>query len=150
LDDIPPANALITLKPYPIPEGLGLNQSGVLYGTLGDLISYPVLVKVTDNNGISDTQKLDITTGIQEVNKDLNNVDVFPNPTSGHFVVKIINPTDQIVFIDVCNVYGQIVEQKMYSDCENVNIDISSFNTGIYSLRIVNGEDVWIKKIIKK
>lgn len=150
LDDIPPANALITLKPYPIPEGLGLNQSGVLYGTLGDLISYPVLVKVTDNNGISDTQKLDITTGIQEVNKDLNNVDVFPNPTLGHFVVKINNPTDQIVFIDVCNVYGQIVEQKMYSDCENVNIDISSFNTGIYSLRIVNGEDVWIKKIIKK
>ena len=50
-----PSNTRIILEPRPFPEGLHINNSGLLYGTLTNEFSGDsIFVKVIDNNWISD------------------------------------------------------------------------------------------------
>ena len=87
-----------------------------------------------------------LVTGVTSNMMD-NVIDVYPNPTSSLvnvFIDKIENTQLQII-----NINGQVVLEKQIND-QNTLLDVSSYNKGVYIIRITNESGVSINKLVVK
>jgi len=73
-------------------------------------------------------------------------IQISPNPTKD---IIIINTTEEINNIDVLDVNGKIILSKNSVDNTESEINLSSFATGIYFLRITTNEKSYIRKVSK-
>jgi len=109
------------------------------------LTKYYFRIKATDGTNIYYSEKFSFTlgkiTGI-EIFEDINNVEVYPNPTSNYLIIKSPSPIKRVELIDFD---GKIREQKIN---ENL-LDISDYPGGLYFIRIYTDNEVIIRKIIK-
>lgn len=110
-------------------------------------------VLVTDDNGCTDTDVVDITviggTGFSDEETGIR-FNLFPNPTSGSFTIDIDNITvDKELKVTIISLAGQ----KVYEAVSEVRvrfeeeINISSWPKGYYIIRI-DGESTHITKQI--
>lgn len=79
---------------------------------------------------------------------EIADMSVYPNPTDGGF--KIIMPESMLNEYSYCHIYdlnGVLIVEKKLSDETEVNI--GNMPNGIYLLKVINGEDVFSKIIVK-
>lgn len=86
----------------------------------------------------------------EEKNKSDNfmdklNINVYPNPNNGSFVLS--TPFIENANISISNLDGLIVFKDMVKS-NLTNINLSSFNSGVYILKITQDNDVITKKIV--
>lgn len=89
-----------------------------------------------------------INDGVVEVSEEENNIEVFPNPTSGEFNIQ--NSKFKIGdAIEVHDLLGRkITSQKISGNNSEQKISLANFASGIYLLRIVrNGKILFKKKL---
>ena len=70
---------------------------------------------------------------------------VFPNPAND--IITIKNPGNKTLGINICDILGQIIYKANISD--DHTIDLDTFQTGIYLIRIIEGNKVRTFKLIK-
>lgn len=86
----------------------------------------------------------------QETETPYDEVKVYPNPTNGSF--RVIMPESvrqETSFYDLYDVNGLLVNRSTIEDVETV-IDIGNCPTGVYLLRIRNGDDVISEIVLKQ
>jgi len=73
---------------------------------------------------------------------------VYPNPTNGQFRVYFNAPVEEarMVLLDAC---GRVLQQRKVSG-EQVEMDISAFPAGIYTLRVQQATNVFTYKVVKQ
>ena len=77
----------------------------------------------------------------------VNEVNIFPNPTSDYFKIELpIN--NKISFIEIINIQGKLIKSQYIIDNQNT-IDVSDFSAGLYILRMYLDKGLAIKKLIK-
>jgi hypothetical protein len=73
-----------------------------------------------------------------------SNINVYPNPSNGIFTMDV----DVIDYaVSVTNVLGQTVYSVTVSELSTI-IDLSSFNKGIYTIKLTNTDNTISKKVI--
>ena len=75
-------------------------------------------------------------------------VNIYPNPTSAMLTISLEKDTYTTVIIR--NSVGQLILTDKYPLVDKVELDISSYPTGIYFLQVKADEEVITKKIIKE
>jgi hypothetical protein len=84
-------------------------------------------------------------------NNDLtNSLSVYPNPTSGKFTVSISNAEATDMTLELVSISGQVVyrnEVKAAYSC-NEEFDASLFAKGVYYLKVNDGKDVKVEKVV--
>jgi len=86
-------------------------------------------------------------TSIDE-NRQLVNINVFPNPNSGAFNVQLNSKKLQSVSLQIMNLSGMIVyelESLEIKDSHSIQIDLSNLANGVYGI-FVNGENGTVEK----
>ena len=91
--------------------------------------------------------KTDLTVNIHELNFDNKSFRVYPNPTNGSFTVSTPNNNANIE-ITICNLQGQIIYKKAYSNTSNVNIDLE-IPQGVYFVTVKLSDKTKTIKLIK-
>ena len=75
---------------------------------------------------------------------------VYPNPTNGKFTVSISNAEATDLTVELVNISGQVVYSNevkaVYS--YNEDIDASGFAKGVYYLKVNDGEEVKVEKVV--
>lgn len=102
-------------------------------------------VCVTDANGCSvcDSVYVGFSVGINE--STANSISIFPNPSTGIFLVSGISTTE----IEILNVLGEKITQgALFKKSGNMIVDLSNYPDGIYFLRIKCKQNLMTKKII--
>ncbi len=128
-------------------------NSGVITG-MGETYSYTFTV-VGDNNyfcGIHGAASMSGNITVLEVlgveENELNKISIYPNPASS--TINLVLPknmqTGQITAYDILG--KQIYSQEFESE-DNIAINISSWNTGSYFLKVVSGESMQTERFIK-
>lgn len=88
------------------------------------------------------TDPCGLTTDIEEL--DADNINVYPNPSTGTFNIAGIPSNFNSYLINVYDVYGKLV---MQSKNDHI-INLSTFNNGIYIVHVnVEGEETLVKKV---
>jgi hypothetical protein len=113
-----------------LPESPG---SGLVWDTTG-LSKYGIL-QIAKVNGISDT---DLPSKIQ----------VYPNPAKNSLLLKLAdNASDFMLLIE--NLKGQVVYTGSKKNTTEYEVDLSSFSSGIYTLRFIIDKQVYTDRFIK-
>ena len=115
---------------------------------LSDNTSYEVQVIAHCTNGVTSDPSVTITlttTGINGYTLD-NTVTVYPNPTTG--MIQIQNSESRIENVEVYDAYGKMLNVVSVND--NVTaIDLTSYASGTYFVKIVTENGVVTKRVVK-
>jgi PKD repeat protein len=89
-------------------------------------------------------------TGFDDNGSLEKNIQVFPNPTSGKFTIRLILPQTEQLKITVTNVLGQQVlpEISGMRGSNTLQLDLSGQSSGVYLLNIASGSQVVVKRIV--
>jgi len=86
-----------------------------------------------------------IVNGIEDKNYNLN-FNIFPNPVNDKFIIENLYNTPYDLVIH------NLIGQKVYSDNNIIDyentIDLSKFNTGIYTITISDNESIFTQKLV--
>ena len=77
-----------------------------------------------------------------------NEIQAFPNPTTGIVNIEISNGTDKDIEISVTNLLGVEVFRKEMTHASKFSIDLSNQINGIYLLKVINDNQQSISKIV--
>ena len=68
---------------------------------------------------------------------------MYPNPTDGELMIK----NDNITSVEVYNLVGQMVG-RIACKSDEVILDMSAFENGVYFIRIMNGNSCFTKRVV--
>jgi len=100
-----------------------------------------------------------ITETISEVNPDdepqPNNINtetdfaIYPNPTSGEFTIQVTGDAEQGTSeVYIYDIFGRLIYNQHINSSTNQHINISQQPKGIYLVKVLSGEKVYIKKLV--
>ncbi len=80
----------------------------------------------------------------------LNEVNVFPNPSSGIFQTEILLDKKQNVTIEVFDLTGRLVYKNHFENVidKMIDVDLSQQTPGIYHAHIITSGKEWMKKMV--
>lgn len=98
----------------------------------------------------SDFQKIDILTSIVQL-KDNPDIEVFPNPSTDMVNIELNESFGDDIYIDLIDTRGLLIKRVRVEKIKNgISIDISEFKAGIILIKICDGKQIIVKKIIRK
>ena len=117
--------------------------------TVEDSVLYEGYVVTHCTNGLWSNPSDTITfqgdhSGIDEY--ELNNVVVYPNPTTG--VVQIKNGEWRLENVEVYDAYGKLLYEMNVND-HTVNLDLGGYAKGTYFVRVTTEKGVVTKRVVK-
>ena len=130
------------------------NSTGSTYAVSGPMLgvgTHVIYVQVTDVNGCEATDSVTVVisdcTGMTDVTDHA--FIISPNPANGLVNMQFMGFSDKIV-IEVINPQGQIVDRRLeiIAGQNRLEMDLSSLASGIYFIRIDDGEKLVMKKLI--
>lgn len=127
-------------------------QTAQIYGNVLGAGQYDVYVTVDQEgcSGVSNsfTLTVDACAGIEELGN--LNIEVYPNPSNGNFVLSIEGSTDELG-LTVQDMNGRMVHTETLGEVNSrlqKNIDLSGLANGVYLMRLTNGNDSLFKKLV--
>jgi hypothetical protein len=142
------------------PAGGLFSGNGVVNGTFDPAIAglgtHCITYQYVDGNNCGDNAQLcttvDINVNVRGIGATVEDaVSVHPNPSYGLFTV-VMDGVDGIVHLNVLDVLGrEVVSHSLTSRGRTAhNIDLSSFASGVYTLRIQSAKGVSGMKLVKE
>jgi Secretion system C-terminal sorting domain/SprB repeat len=101
--------------------------------------------RININTTRSNIKRPPTTTQIAQIERD--EIKMFPNPTTGQFVIK---SNAEIKSVKVFNALGELVYQLQNISKREINIDGNTWNTGIYFVELISDNKVMVKKLSKE
>lgn len=82
---------------------------------------------------------------------DKGPVRIYPNPTTGKFTIELTNPDDSPeTSVEIFSILGEKIKQLDRFDQMSYQFDLSNHITGLYLLRIRQGNKIWQEKLIRQ
>ncbi|MEC3908322.1 PKD domain-containing protein [Tamlana sp. 2201CG12-4] len=111
--------------------------------------SYNATITVTDNLGLTSSSQFNIivesTLGVNEVDDSSKDYMLYPNPANEKVFIRHLKEEKEIT---IYSILGELIMNTKISDGESVNV--SNLNSGVYVLKINNGNNTVIKRFIKE
>ncbi|MFC2137859.1 MXAN_6640 family putative metalloprotease [Bacteroidota bacterium] len=110
---------------------------------------------VIGNGSVSDTitkvdyinVNADTTEGIESI--ALNSYNIYPNPSSGMVYVSVDNSLNSISAIQIISISGEVIlVNSIKSNDQLFEIDMTSVEKGMYFLKLIEGNNMRIEKLI--
>ena len=84
---------------------------------------------------------------VQEVNK-IQLISIFPQPAKNNLNIEVKLNDNEVNTLDLYNNQGEILLSTVLNkNSDNINLDVSKFNSGIYIIKIHSKNNLYTKKI---
>lgn len=114
-------------------------------GTSKYLKSY---INVWKSINIDEPEYLEeITTDNVEITEMPNEIKIYPNPAQEYITIEYPYENNPLIYI--VDESGKVVYTKHNVDKGDFNVNISNYAKGLYVIKIVNDNEVFVRKIIK-
>lgn len=128
-------------------------SNGATTPTITDLAPGTYTVTITDSNGCTAVESVEIQTGVlaSDEEKGITSLVVYPNPTGGPFRVGIELQQPQRLSLEVLDLNGHslIKYPPVFVPAQTWMPDLSGFPDGIYLCRIRIGDQAIYRKAVK-
>lgn len=135
-------------------EAVGYSQTATSYewidSTPFDFAYYRI--QTLNTNGISEFSSI---IALDRSEKAIQVLEVAPNPTKNilHIEVMANRHSEQWSTLSILDLMGRIVFQEKVQTIEGINtyqLNLNDLAIGVYILKIENGRDSWIRKVVKE
>lgn len=75
-------------------------------------------------------------------------ISLFPNPSSGNMIIDFNSAKDLRVHVEIINILGEHIFSNDYHNQEKVELGLSGFAKGIYSVTFKTDEETFTRKIV--
>lgn len=79
---------------------------------------------------------------------NVSNYGIYPNPNNGFFTLNVESENCKNIY--VYDLLGKVVYQKMESKAQKFDIDITDQSKGIYIIKVVDGDNVKMFKVVNE
>ena len=91
----------------------------------------------------------EIVNSIEQVNAQY--FEIFPNPTAGNLTINLANPSDEIIQGEIYHVNGSLLDKfKISSGVQTHNLNLSTFASGIYFVKLKHSNFIATNKVVLK
>ncbi|HXD92980.1 MAG TPA: FG-GAP-like repeat-containing protein [Bacteroidia bacterium] len=125
------------------------NQTGINI-TITPTVNTTYTVTGTDANNCINMDTLTqvvincATTDVRQAEVNNNEINIYPNPNNGSFIIETSSPEQQI--IKIFDVTGKLVLNQSIN--EKTSIDANDLNAGIYNISILSSTGIVNKRIV--
>jgi len=87
------------------------------------------------------------------VNDKFINLDIFPNPARNHIIINMESSENKAALVSVIDISGKVRNQfseYLLRGTNQINLDITSYERGIYLIDVTSNGKTYQSKIIKK
>jgi Secretion system C-terminal sorting domain len=106
--------------------------------------TYAVIVT---ENGCTDTSSCYLINSMSIDDQDVNQVKIYPNPTSDNFVIEL-DKTYHDILVKINNTLGEIVFEKTYTNTKNISVVLNE-KAGVYFVSVHYDGSMKLIKLIK-
>ncbi|MBK7668356.1 MAG: T9SS type A sorting domain-containing protein [Sphingobacteriaceae bacterium] len=124
-------SSVITVSP-------ATTTSYVVRGTAFGCVNYAIV-----------TQSVSQCVGVNQISGANNELKIYPNPSSGQFVLEFENVKEKTE-VKVVNAIGQTVLRRTISNTDKINLNISDQASGVYFVEVNADGENYRAKIIKE
>jgi len=115
-----------------------------------DIAYDTTLYNIIDTNLINKSLSKNVTTNIVNANVDKNiDIELYPNPNNGNFVLQVNNIADKKGTIKVYSTLGNVVYSTIIEN-NRTNVNIKNQTAGVYFARIEIENQSFYKRVIIK
>ena len=107
-------------------------------------LAFPCAALVRDNQTVFEE---DVTLSISSPN-DLDKISIYPNPFNNYINIVLPLQSGKESTISIIDIQGKIIK-KLKTEYRNSKIDFSKLSNQIYVVKVENGEQVFISKLVK-
>lgn len=136
---------------------LGLSASAGTAAYLNGLATNPDMSKAKALAYIDTVQNylnpriaycLPLTTGLNEYESGLKNINVFPNPVSNQFIIDVKDEGNKIHAVYISDITGKIIWQKENINHSQFTVNRNNISRGMYIVQVNTGNGNVSRKII--
>jgi hypothetical protein len=95
-----------------------------------------------------DDASVTLPTGINQSMSTENDIEIFPNPSTGLINIHTSTKNDEEQFVEVYNLLGAKIHVSEKSKLSNYTLNLSNQPKGVYVVKIYRGEKCTTRKII--
>lgn len=104
---------------------------------------------------ISDPSSLiTFTTGVAKLaSSEMNGISVYPNPTENGVFLRLAGDASEVVYLELHTIGGQLIRRQSLSPAnleDTFYLDMSSLPGGLYTIKLMQGREVYVEKILKR
>lgn len=77
-------------------------------------------------------------------------VTIYPNPTDQMINISLGDTEKSVLFLTLYDTYGKLIINKKIDYSSSTQLDISSLSSGLYLLKLFNGNQSFVAQIIKQ
>jgi hypothetical protein len=106
---------------------------------------------VNSSEGTMDTVTL-TSSSLASGNKEIKSLTVYPNPTSGRFIISWSGESVSMLNIQIIYITGKLISTQVATNVDKggiVPVDATNLPSGMYLVKVVSGTDVFEQKILK-
>jgi hypothetical protein len=109
-------------------------------------------MRIIDNESSDDEEESEENFEESEFLIEETNYKIYPNPNEGIFLIEFeVNPVD-LYEINIIDLQGKVLRNYKKIDSKYLEVDISSYNSGVYLLNIIDiiNKKTYSHKIVKQ
>lgn len=129
-------------------------NSGSLTEDLSGVGAGTYIVTITDANGCTHVASGTVLDGPSSISYSNTGVKiaVYPNPTNGQAVLSLEAQVEVDANVQITNVMGQLLQSFEINNAteSRQTLDLSTYATGVYFVRLTIGDDIIVQRIVKQ
>jgi len=98
--------------------------------------------------GGNDFDTCSVLQSVPQINNELNNLIIYPNPANGEFNIKLNTKTPSKVEITIFNINGSKTFEKQFYQTNEIKIDNLHSEKGVYFVKIKTDKFIEVEKLI--
>jgi hypothetical protein len=91
---------------------------------------------------------VDLCTGVNSV-VEVSEITIYPNPNLGQFTIQLSAVPVNAVTVEIVNSLGQVVDGFTMTTTSK-QVDLGNLAGGIYMVRVINGNNVSLHRVVKQ
>jgi hypothetical protein len=111
-------------------------------GTISDVMLWTRALGVSDVTGI--------TSGVKPTNLPANKLSLYPNPSTGNFLIQGLPVSNDNATIEVMNALGQVVYSEQVASSDKIQMNLAGAAPGLYFVQVIYKANSYTMKWVKE
>ncbi len=118
--------------------------------TFSNLAQKEYTVFVQDSNACKLSENVNVSSPVGIEESGARSLFIYPNPVDDFLTIQGLRNQKSASQVNLLNISGKVLHVTEYKNTDRVQINVSGLQPGVYFIKILEGENIYLSRFIKK